>query len=310
MYAVSDVTQSRMATALMALRTAYVGTAVGLIKASTAAPHPTYYRWPRRSEWNAECPQTRRRLLVVRGAAHRSTSSTEQLCARPSLVVVVWHHRNAAGCLRTDCDHLVVPLRQAHCNVLGDAALRPDACRHSRKPCRLIPPDTLPQPTLPLQLRRCVEFNDPSATPFDLSDPPTPRGEGVRARCPLLMLPVPTPSWPCCVLTPHSSSCRLLAPFTYHRRRSRVRSALHVFPPSGYMGWTILNHITAPCGCPDASVSRGSRTSSTADAHAIPPPASRRCQGSRVSSFRTTPHVQRATTHSHHTHPVWSEVWR
>ena len=32
--------------------------------------------------------------------------------------------------------------------------------------------------------------------------------------------------------------------------------------------------------------------------------------GSRVSSLRTTPHVPRATPHPHHTHPVWSEVWR
>ena len=66
----------------------------------------------------------------------------------------------------------------------------------------------------------------------------------------------------------------------------------------------------SPRSCPDASGVGGSRTSSTVDAHVTPPPATRRCQGSHVSSSNTRPHVSRSTPHSHRTHTVSSEVWR
>jgi hypothetical protein len=66
----------------------------------------------------------------------------------------------------------------------------------------------------------------------------------------------------------------------------------------------------SPRSCPDASGVGGSRTSPTVDAHATPPPATRRCQGPRVSPSNTRPHVSRSTPHSHRTHTVPSEVWR
>ena len=199
MYAIPCVTYPRMAIAAIALSAANVGATIRLIPARPAAPHPTDDWRTRRSERNAKAPQVGRRRQGVRSAPPRATSSTMHLCARPSLRIIRRHHRNAPHCSRANRDHVTVSLGQAHRNVISDAAIGANACRHGREPCRLVPADALAQPTLPLQLRIRIQLNKLSTTSLDLCDPPSHRFLGVgvavaSARCRILTLYVPTPS--------------------------------------------------------------------------------------------------------------------